>query len=88
MKQIQAEQERLGREAEERSKERIKREQDEIARKSAQERLEQLKSTALGAKVFAEMSEAVGTVINNVTFTVMDLHGNGMLVIHRAWFHM
>ena len=59
MKQIQAEHERLSREADDRDRQRLEREQKEIARQAAHERLEQLKSTALGAKVFATMDEEV-----------------------------
>ena len=58
-KQIEAEMARLEREAEEREKQRRMEEHREIQRKAARERLEQLKSTALGARAFEGIDEEV-----------------------------
>ncbi|KAI0236259.1 Eukaryotic translation initiation factor 3 subunit A [Lamellibrachia satsuma] len=58
-KQIEAEMARLEREAEEREKQRRLEEHREIQRKAARERLEQLKSTALGARAFEGIDEEV-----------------------------
>jgi len=56
-KQYEAEMKRLEREAAEREKQRYLEEQEKIKRAHAKERLEQLRQTSLGAKVFAEMDE-------------------------------
>ena len=58
-RQIEAEMARLEREAEERERQRKLEEHKEIQRKVAKERLEQLKSTTLGARAFADLSEDV-----------------------------
>lgn len=58
-KQMEAEQARLSREAEERDKQRRMDEHRDIQKKVAKERLEQLKSTSVGAKAFADISEDV-----------------------------
>ena len=58
-KQYEAEMKRLEREAAEREKQRYLEEQEKIKKAHAKERLEQLRQTSLGAKVFAEMDEEV-----------------------------
>lgn len=50
---------RLEREAQEREDQRRIEERNEIRKKAAKERLEQLRSTALGAKVFKEVDAEV-----------------------------
>ena len=56
-KQYDAEMSRLQREKEERERQRRIEEHDEIKKKAAREKLDQLKSTELGAKAFADLKE-------------------------------
>lgn len=58
-KQVEAEMARLEREAEQRERQRQLEEHKSIQQKMARERLEQLKSTPLGSKVFANLEESV-----------------------------
>jgi len=58
-KQVEAEVARLEREAEERDRQRRAEEHKDIQRKVTKERLEQIKSTTVGAKAFADLSEEV-----------------------------
>lgn len=51
---------RLTKEAEEREKQRKIDEHRDIQKKVVKERLEQIKSTTVGAKAFADLSEEVG----------------------------
>ena len=75
-KQIEAEMARLEREAEEREKQRRMEEHREIQRKAARERLEQLKSTALGARAFEGIDEEVRGC---------DMRSSVILVGDRKW---
>ena len=59
---------RLEREAEERARQRRLKEHQEIQKKAAKEKLEQLKSTAIGFKVFADMDVDVSYFLS-VCFT-------------------
>ncbi len=56
-RQMEAEQARLQREAEDRERQRRQQEHREIQLKAAKEKLDQLRSTAIGAKVFNNMDE-------------------------------
>ena len=58
-KQYEAEMARLEKEAEEREKQRRIEEHTTIQKRLAKERLDQLKSTELGAKAFADLKEDV-----------------------------
>ena len=61
-KQLEAETARLEREAEEREKNRREEERRSIQMKAAKERMEEIKKTPLGAKVFAQLGEEVGYI--------------------------
>ena len=58
-RQFEAEMERLEKEAAERETQRRIEERNEIKKKAAKEKLEQIKSTELGAKAFADIKEDV-----------------------------
>ena len=58
-RQVEAEMARLQREQEERERLRRAEEHKSIQRKCAQERIEQIRNTAVGAKVFQDISEEV-----------------------------
>ena len=75
----EAEQERLGREAKEREEESKRQEMAELKRKLAQEKLEALKKTAVGARVFADV-----TVEVCVSGPNMCLHTTYVLVLMGA----
>lgn len=57
------EQNRLNREAEEREKERVKKEIEEMQLKIKQEKLDSLKSTAVGKKAFADITSEVRVLV-------------------------
>ncbi|MCG8622530.1 MAG: hypothetical protein MJE68_11120 [Proteobacteria bacterium] len=57
----QAEEERLKREAEEREEEKKKKELEEMKLRRAQDRLEALKKTSVGAKALADVTAEVGS---------------------------
>ena len=57
--QYEAEMARLEREAEERERQRRLDEERDIQRKATKEKLEQIRQTPLGAKIFADMDEEV-----------------------------
>lgn len=70
-RQYDAEMQRLEKEAEERERQRHLQEHQEIQKKVAKERLEQLKSTQIGEKAFEGMTEDVSFVRDILCFNFL-----------------